>query len=57
MPKCGLRLRISRLRDSGKLEAAAEGVLKCLGEFKRPYLTEFEERFLRFMEQECKIVD
>jgi hypothetical protein len=49
--------RISRLRDSGKLEAPAEAVLKCLGELKRPYLTEFEERLVRFMEQECQIVD
>ncbi len=49
--------RISRLRDSGKLEAPAEAVLKCLGELKRPYLTEFEEKLLHFIEQECEIVD
>ncbi len=53
----GLRLRISSLRDSGKLEAPAEAVLKCLGELKRPYLTEFEEKLLSFIEQECRIAD
>ncbi|MEH2119211.1 hypothetical protein [Nostoc sp.] len=47
--------RISKLRDSGKLEAPAEAVLKCLGELKRPYLTEFEERLLSFIELECRI--
>jgi hypothetical protein len=45
------------LRDSGKLEAPAEAVLKCLGELKRPYLTEFEEKLLGFIEQEYEIVD
>jgi hypothetical protein len=49
--------RINRLRDSGKLEAPAEAVLKCLGELKRPYLTEFEEKLLGFIEQEYGIVD
>jgi hypothetical protein len=48
--------RISRLRDSGKLEAPVEAVLKCLGELKRPYLTEFEEKLLGFIEQEYGIV-
>ncbi|MBD2248672.1 hypothetical protein [Nostoc sp. FACHB-888] len=48
--------RINRLRDSGKLEAPAEAVLKCLGELKRPYLTEFEENLLGFIEQEYGIV-
>lgn len=47
--------RIHRLRDSGKLEAPAEAVLKCLGEVKRPYLTEFEEKLLTFVELECEI--
>ncbi|MBN3898601.1 MAG: hypothetical protein HWQ41_26030 [Nostoc sp. NOS(2021)] len=49
--------RINRLWDSGKLEAAAEAVLKCLGELKRPYLPEFEEKLLSFIEQECKAGD
>ncbi len=49
--------RISRLRDSGKLEAPAEAVLKCLGELKRPYLSEFEEKLLGFIEQEYETVD
>ena len=48
---------ISRLRDSGKLEAPVEAVLKCLGELKRPYLSEFEEKLLGFIEQEYEIVD
>ncbi|MBD2512869.1 hypothetical protein H6G91_37815 [Nostoc muscorum FACHB-395] len=47
--------RISRLRDSGKLEAPAEAVLKCLGEVKRPYLTAFEEEILSFIELEYGI--
>ncbi|MBD2533691.1 hypothetical protein H6G97_30715 [Nostoc flagelliforme FACHB-838] len=49
--------RISRLRDSGKLEAPAEAVLKCLGELKRPYLTEFEGELLSFIEQKCQVED
>ncbi|MDZ8140470.1 MAG: hypothetical protein RM049_35135 [Nostoc sp. DedQUE04] len=49
--------RISRLRDSGKLEASAEAVLKCLGELKRPYLTQFEEELLSFIEQKCQVED
>ncbi len=49
--------RISRLRDGNKLEAPAEAVLKCLGELKRLYLTEFEEKLLGFIEQEYGIVD
>jgi len=53
----GLRLRIGRLRDSSKLEAPAEAVLKCLGELKRPYLTEFEEKLLSFIAQEGKGAD
>ncbi|MEH1865888.1 MAG: hypothetical protein V7K69_12905 [Nostoc sp.] len=48
---------ISRLRDSGKLEAPAQAVLKCLGELKRQYLSEFEEKLLGFIEQEYEIVD
>ncbi|MEH2279589.1 MAG: hypothetical protein V7K40_33690 [Nostoc sp.] len=36
--------RISRLRNSGKLEAPAEAVLKYLGKLKRPYLTAVEEK-------------
>ncbi|WP_189525232.1 hypothetical protein [Nostoc sp. 'Peltigera membranacea cyanobiont' 232] len=49
--------RISRLQDSGKLEASAEAVLKCLGELKRPYLTQFEEELLSFIEQKCQVED
>ena len=49
--------RISRLRDSVKLEAPAEAVFKCLGELKRPYLTAFEEELLSFIEQKCQVED
>ncbi len=49
--------RIHRLRDSGKLEAPAEAVLKCLGELKRPYLTEFEEELLSFIEEKCAAIN
>ncbi|MFL9458901.1 hypothetical protein AB0758_48965 [Tolypothrix bouteillei VB521301_2] len=38
--------RISKLRDSGNLEEAALSVLKQLGEIKRPYLTQVEEKLL-----------
>ncbi|NDJ26295.1 hypothetical protein GS682_33025 [Nostoc sp. B(2019)] len=48
-----LSTRIDKLRDSDNLEEAALAVLKHLGELKRPYLTEFEEKMLRFIELEC----
>ncbi len=44
--------RITKLRNSGKLEDAAISVLKQLGEMKRPYLTPLEEKLLRLLEQE-----
>ncbi|MBD2683624.1 MULTISPECIES: hypothetical protein [Nostoc] len=47
--------RIHRLRDSGNLEAPVEAVLECLGELKRPYLTEFEEELLSFIEAKCSL--
>ncbi|MBW4689764.1 MAG: hypothetical protein KME40_32915 [Komarekiella atlantica HA4396-MV6] len=53
----GLRLRISRLRNSGKLEASVEAVLKCLEELKRPYLTAVEEKLLSLIEFEYGIID
>ena len=43
--------RINRLWKKENLEEAACAVLKHLGELKRPYLTEFEERFLGFIEE------
>jgi DNA-directed RNA polymerase subunit L len=45
--------RISRLREKENLEEAARAVLKHLGELKRPYLTEVEEKLLRLLEAEC----
>lgn len=45
--------RIHKLRNSANLEKSAEAVLKCLGELNRPYLTEFEEKLLSFIEQQC----
>ncbi|OYE00912.1 hypothetical protein CDG79_32515 [Nostoc sp. 'Peltigera membranacea cyanobiont' 232] len=47
----GLRLRIHSLREKENLEEAARAVLKHLGELKRPYLTEFEEEILSFIEK------
>ena len=44
--------RITRLRNTGDLEAAAYAHLKHLGELKRPYLTLLEEKLLRLLEQE-----
>ncbi|WP_167306173.1 hypothetical protein [Nostoc sp. UIC 10630] len=49
--------RISRLRENENLEEAARAVLKHLGELKRPYLSEFEEKLLGFIEQEYGIVN
>ncbi|MBN3874921.1 hypothetical protein [Nostoc sp. JL23] len=47
--------RIRRLRENENLEEAARAVLKHLGEVKRPYLTEFEEEILSFIEKKCVI--
>ena len=44
--------RINKLRNSGNLEKPAEAVLKCLGELNRPYLTDFEEKLLTFIEEQ-----
>ncbi|MBG1262875.1 hypothetical protein [Nostoc commune] len=43
--------RIHRLRENENLEDAPSAVLKHLGELKRPYLTEFEEEILSFIEK------
>ncbi|WP_229456762.1 hypothetical protein [Nostoc sp. CHAB 5715] len=42
--------RISRLWENENLEDAPSAMLKYLGELKRPYLTEFEEELLSFIE-------
>ncbi|MDM9580124.1 hypothetical protein [Nostoc sp. GT001] len=47
--------RIHRLRENENLEEAARAVLKHLGELKRPYLNEFEERLLSFIEEKCSL--
>uniref|UniRef100_A0A0C1R7H7 Uncharacterized protein n=1 Tax=Tolypothrix bouteillei VB521301 TaxID=1479485 RepID=A0A0C1R7H7_9CYAN len=44
--------RLNGLRDSGNLEEAALSVLKQLGEIKRPYLTQVEEKLLGVLERE-----
>ncbi|MEH1803812.1 MAG: hypothetical protein ACYTXT_39820 [Nostoc sp.] len=44
-----------KLRESENLEEAARAVLKHLGEAKRPYLTDVEEKLLGFVELECEI--
>ncbi|MBR8832530.1 MAG: hypothetical protein DSM106950_00415 [Stigonema ocellatum SAG 48.90 = DSM 106950] len=48
-------LRITNLRNSGKLEDAAMSILKQLGEVKRPYVTPLEEKLLGLLEQEYGI--
>ena len=44
--------RITRLRNTGDLETAAYAHLKHLGELRRSYLTQLEEKLLRLLEQE-----
>ncbi|OYD88538.1 hypothetical protein CDG77_23270 [Nostoc sp. 'Peltigera membranacea cyanobiont' 213] len=53
----GLRLRISRLQNRENLENALSAVLKYLGELKRLYLTEVEEKVLGLIEKEYGIDD
>jgi len=48
------RLRITRLRENRQIEAPVLSVLRCLGELKRPFLTQFEEKLLSFIQQECE---
>jgi len=50
-------LRITKLRNSGKLEEAAVANLKHLGELKRSYLTPLEEKLLGLLEQEYGIIN
>ena len=47
--------RITKLRNTGDLEAAAYAHLKHLGELKRSYLTQLEEKLLRLLEQEYEV--
>ncbi|WP_193199656.1 hypothetical protein [Nostoc sp. MG11] len=49
--------RITRLRENENLEEPAHTMLKYLGELKRPYLTQFEEKLLSFIEQECELIN
>lgn len=49
--------RITRLCENESLENAARAVLKCLGELKRPHLTDVEEKLLSLIEQEYGITD
>lgn len=49
--------RIRRLRENENLEEAARTVLKHLGEVKRPYLTDVEEKLLSVIEQEYGVTD
>ena len=51
-----LSLRITKLRNSGKLEDVAKANLKHLGEVKRPYLTPLEEKLLEVLEQEYRLL-
>lgn len=45
--------RITRLRQNENLEEAGRAVLKYLGELKRPYLTQVEQKLLSLIELEC----
>lgn len=47
--------RLTRLRESESLEEAAKAVLKFLGELKRPYLTQVEQKLLSLIEFECEM--
>ena len=42
--------RLTKLRNSGKLEEAAMSVLQHIGQVKRPYLTPLEEKLLSVLE-------
>jgi hypothetical protein len=44
--------RLTKLRNSGKLEEAAVSVLQHIGQVKRPYLTPLEEKLLSVLEKE-----
>ncbi|MBD2498850.1 hypothetical protein H6G75_31755 [Nostoc sp. FACHB-280] len=48
--------RIRKIQENSQLEATAEAVLKCLGELKRPYLTQMEEKLLSLIEQEYRVM-
>jgi hypothetical protein len=47
--------RLTRLRDSGKLEQAAASIVQQIGHVKRPYLTPLEEKLLSLLEQEYEV--
>jgi predicted TIM-barrel enzyme len=47
--------RITRLRQNENLEEAGRAVLKYLGELKRPYLTQVEQKLLSLIELECEM--
>ncbi|MBD2534994.1 hypothetical protein H6G97_38440 [Nostoc flagelliforme FACHB-838] len=47
--------RMTRLRQNENLEEAGRAVLKYLGELKRPYLTQVEQKLLSLIELECEM--
>ncbi|AUB41649.1 Site-specific DNA-cytosine methylase [Nostoc flagelliforme CCNUN1] len=47
--------RITRLRQNENLEEAGRAVLKYLGELKRPYLIQVEQKLLSLIELECEM--
>ncbi|MBD2492327.1 hypothetical protein [Aulosira sp. FACHB-615] len=49
--------RITRLQESENLEEAGRAMLKYLGELKRSYLTDVEEKLLSVIEQEYGVTD
>ncbi len=48
----GLCARLTRLHETGNLDAAAYWILNGLGKMPKPYLTPTEERLLSFLETE-----
>lgn len=47
--------RLTKLRNTDKLEEAAVSVLQHIGQVKRPYLTPLEEKLLSILEQEYEV--
>ena len=51
-----LRVRMTQLHETGRLDEAALWVLKGLGKLTRPYLIPLEEKLLRVLESEYGVV-
>ena len=51
-----LRVRMTQLHETGRLDEAALWVLRGLGKLTRPYLIPLEEKLLRVLESEYRLV-